>query len=342
MGREFDISIIGAGAFGTTLASVLAANNKQVLMWTRREELAREITDNHTNERYLPGFKLPEGIRTYTDLKRVVRGSDVVLMVVPSKFFKVIAQQVGDVIEGDQILIHATKGIPIAPFKRMSEIIREETPALKIGVFAGPNLAKEIMAGKGAGAVIASKFDEVSTRVQALFRGSRIRLYRGRDIIGVEVAGAFKNVVALAAGALDGMDLGSNMKALLITRGLNEMTRFGTALGAKPLTFLGLAGIGDLMATCTSRLSRNNQVGYRLAKGETLEEIQRSMNHVAEGVTTAKAIYNRALQLGLDLHIIKGVYKVLYEGLSVVEGMHLMMSSEPGREINFEVGECGS
>lgn len=339
MTRDFDVVVVGAGAFGTTLASMLSMAGRRVLINMRRQEQADEINKKHTNERYMKGFSLPKNLVADTDLHAAVKKTDVILIVVPSKFFRPVARDLGEVIRGDQVLLHATKGIQVEPFKRMSEVLHEETAALKIGVLSGPNLSRELMAGKPAGAVIASRFDEVIKKTQALFEGSRLRTYEARDVIGVEVGGSFKNIIALAAGAVDGMELGDNIKALLLTRGLNEMARFGVALGAHPLTFLGLAGIGDLMATCASRLSRNNQVGFRMAKGENLEEIQTSMNHVAEGITTAKAVLAHASLLGLDLHVVQGVNKVLYEGLSTREAMEWMMSGRPGREIEINVKE---
>ena len=339
MTRHFDVVVIGAGAFGTTLASILSLAGRRVLINMRHQEQADEINKRHTNERYTKGFKLPKGLIADTDMQTAVKKTDIVLMVVPSKFFRPVAHTLGEVIRGDQILLHATKGIQIEPFKRMSEILHEETAALKIGVLSGPNLSGEILAGKPAGAVIASRFDEVIKKTQAMFEGSQMRIYEVRDVTGVEVGGAFKNIIALAAGAVDGMELGDNIKSLLLTRGLNEMARFGIALGAQPLTFLGLAGIGDLMATCASRLSRNNQVGFRMARGESIEDIQSSMKHVAEGVTTARAVLARARQLGLDLHVVEGVNKALYDGLSVHETMQWMLSGRPGREININLKE---
>jgi len=340
MTKRFDVVVVGAGAFGTTLATILAKAGRHVLINMRHQEQADEINKEHTNERYMKGFRLPKKLVADTDLHAAVKKTDIVLMVVPSKFFRPVARSLGEVIRGDQVLLHATKGIQVKPFKLMSEVLREETAALKIGALSGPNLSREIMAGKPAGAVIASRFNEVIKKTQAIFEDSILRTYEARDVTGVEVGGAFKNIIALAAGAADGMELGDNIKALLLTRGLNEMTRFGVALGAQPLTFLGLAGIGDLMATCASRLSRNNQVGFRLAKGETLEEIRTSMNHVAEGVTTAKAVLEHARRLGLDLHVVEGVNKVLYDGFSTAEAMEWMMSGRPGKEIDIDLKEC--
>jgi glycerol-3-phosphate dehydrogenase (NAD(P)+) len=272
-------------------------------------------------------------LRATTDLAGSIPKTPIVLVAVPSKYFREVAREIGDSLHGDQILVHATKGIEIDTFKRMSEILREETCALKIGVISGPNLAKEIIAGHPAGALVASRYDEVAERIQALFRGSWMRLYAGRDVIGTEIGGSFKNIIALAAGVADGMGLGDNTKALLITRGLSEMARFGVALGADVFTFGGLAGIGDLMATCASPLSRNHQVGERLAGGEKLQDIIESMNQVAEGVTTTKAAYQHLLQLGLDLPIVRAVYGLLYEGWAGQKALKNLMAIPVGREL---------
>ncbi|NOZ00577.1 MAG: NAD(P)-dependent glycerol-3-phosphate dehydrogenase, partial [Deltaproteobacteria bacterium] len=244
---RIDALVVGGGAWGTTLATLMARGGRRVRMWVRDRELAREINLGHTNDRYLSGFELPPDLRAVVDLKRAVRCAPVILMVVPSKHFRAVARTVGEVIEGDQVLVHATKGIEEDSFKRMSQVLSEETCTLKTGVLTGPNLAREIMAGDPAGALVASRFEAVVEAVQPLFAGCNLRVYGGSDVIGAEVGGAFKNIIALAAGAADGMGLGANAKALLLTRGLIEMARFGAALGARVHTFVGLAGIGDLI-----------------------------------------------------------------------------------------------
>ncbi len=330
---DVDVLVVGGGAFGTSLASLLVGLGRRAKLWVRRAEQAEEINTTHRNSRYLPGFDLPEKLEAVCDLGKAVAGAPLILIVVPSKSFREVAREVGDHIEGDQILVHATKGIEIETFKRMSEVLREETCALKIGVLSGPNLSKEIMAGHPAGALLASRYREVVDRTQAQFAGGRLRLYGGEDVIGTEVGGAFTNIIALAAGMADGLDFGDNTKALLVTRGLSEMARFGVAAGADVLTFGGLAGIGDLMATCASELSRNRQVGLRLARGEDLEEIIASTHQVAEGVTTTRAVHSQALTLGLDLPIVRAVHGRLYEGWSTREVIENLMSIPVGEEM---------
>lgn len=330
MKRDHDIAVIGGGAFGTTLASLLAEAGRTVVLWAHEEEVVHSINRHHVNDLFLPGFRLPRGLRATTDLAGSVPRASVVLVVVPSEYFRGVVRMVGQVLGDDQVLVHATKGIEIETFRRMSEVLREETPARKIGVLSGPNLSGEIMAGRPAGAVIASTDDEVIATVQGLFRDTRLRTYAGHDVIGVEVGGSFKNIVALAAGAVDALQMGENAKALLLTRGLGEMTRFGVALGADALTFYGLAGIGDLIATCASRLSRNHRFGERLAAGETPAQVLADMRQVVEGVPTTAAVYRQAVLLGLDLHIVRAVHAVLYEGWTVLDAL-AWIRSNPAR-----------
>jgi len=305
----------------------------RVAIWMRSKDKVEEINTQHTNSRYLPDVKLPDKLRATTDLQGAIKGTPVILMVVPSKGFREIARAAGDAIEGDQIVVHATKGIEIDTFKRMSEILREETCALKIGVISGPNLAREIMMGHPAGALVASRYNEVDVRIQALFNNCRLRIYSGRDVIGTEIGGSFKNIIAIATGAADGMGFLDNVKSLLVTRGLSEMARFGVALGADVFTFGGLAGIGDLMATCASNLSRNHQVGERLGKGEKLTAIIESMTQVAEGVPTTKAVHQQALAMGMELPIVRAVHGLLYEDWTPDQAQEALMAVPVGQEL---------
>ncbi len=323
--NDLDALVIGGGSFGTTLASLMTNLGRRVRLWVRRAEQADEINREHKNSRYLPGFELPADLEATTDLTGSIKAAQVVMVVVPSRQFREVARKIGDHVRGDQVIIHATKGLEVSTFKRMSEILREETCTLKIGVLSGPNLAVEIMAGDPAGATLASRYNEVIEKGQALFQGERIRVYGGSDVIGTEIGGAFKNIVALAAGAAEGMGYGENTKSLLMTRGLSEMVRFGVTVGADVLTFGGLAGIGDLIATCASPLSRNHRVGIALAEGRELDDILEEMGQVAEGVPTTKAVHFQAESLGLDLPIVRAVYRVLYEGKSTGEALAELM-----------------
>ncbi len=264
------VTVIGAGSWGSTLAHVLGENGNDVLMWARSEERCTEIGERHRNERYLPGFALSPNISATTDLERACAHSHWILLVVPSHGLRHCAREMGAFLTGEHSVVHATKGIEQDSFRRMSEVLREETCVRKIGVLSGPNLAGEIMRGQPAGTLVASRYREVLERSQAVLHSRSFRVYAGDDVVGAEVGGAFKNIVAVAAGVVDELGMGDNTRALLLTRGLNEMARVGAAMGANVLTFGGLAGIGDLMATCASPLSRNHQVGERLARGQSL------------------------------------------------------------------------
>jgi glycerol-3-phosphate dehydrogenase (NAD(P)+) len=329
-----DICIVGGGSFGTALASIAAGRGRSVRMWVRRAEQADEINRARTNGPYLPDRQLPEGIWATSDMKEAITGAPVVLMVVPSKAFREVARSAGEHLRGDQLLVHATKGIEVATFSRMSQILREETCALKLGVLSGPNLALELIAGHPAGSVIASRYDEVVQSVQAVFRGGHLRVYGGRDVVGVEIGGAFKNIIAMAAGVADGFGFGDNARSLLITRGLSEMALLGTSLGADVFTFGGLAGVGDLVATCNSKLSRNHQVGERLAKGGNLETVLRELKFVAEGVPTTDAVHRRATSAGLHLPIVEAVHGVLFEGRTAPSALEQLMALPVGDELS--------
>lgn len=331
--NDLDVLVLGGGSFGTTLASLMTNLGRRVRLWVRRAEQADEINREHRNSRYLPDFELPVGLEATTDLTGSVRAAPVLLVAIPSRQFREVARMAGNHIQGDQVIIHATKGLEVGTFRRMSEILREETCSLKIGVLSGPNLAVEIMAGDPAGATLASRYHEVIEKGQALFLGERIRVYGGHDVIGTEIGGAFKNIVALAAGAAEGMGYGDNTKSLLMTRGLSEMVQFGVALGADVLTFGGLAGIGDLMATCASPLSRNHRVGVALAEGRELDDILEEMGQVAEGVPTTRAVHLQTESLGLDLPIVRAVYRVLYEGRPTGEALAELMRLPVGDEL---------
>ena len=332
--KELEVLVVGGGTFGTAVAAILAEMEKLVKIWVRREEQAEEINEKHTNSRYFPNHILPSNLKATTDLAGSVEGTPVILMAIPSRSFRLVAREVGDHVEGDQVVCHTTKGFEIETFKRMSTILREETCTLKTGVFSGPNLAVELMDGFPAGATVASCYNEVVTVVQDLFRGGRVRVYGGRDVVGTEMASAFKNIIALASGLSDGMGFGDNTKALLLTRGLSEMARLGVSMGADVFTFGGLTGIGDLMATCASPLSRNHQVGERLAKGEKLDEILGSMTQVAEGVPTTEAVYRHTVSIGLDLPIVRAMHGILYEAWKVEDALSQLMAIPVGDELS--------
>lgn len=332
--EKVDIAVVGGGSFGTALAVILGELGRNVRLWVRRPDQAEEINHEHTNHRFLPERKLPERIRATCDMQEAIVGAPTVLVAIPSKAFREVARNVGEHLQGDQFLVHATKGIEVDTFKRMSQILREETCALKVGVLSGPNLAGELMAGHPAGSVIASRYEEVVRSVQRLFTGGHLRVYGGRDVVGVEIGGSFKNIIAIAAGVADELGFGDNTRSLLITRGLSEMAELGVSLGADVFTFGGLAGVGDLMATCASKLSRNHQVGEQLARGKSPGEILEGLRFVAEGVPTTKAVHERAVRRGLSLPITTAVHGVLYENLTAADALQQLMGLPVGDELS--------
>jgi glycerol-3-phosphate dehydrogenase (NAD(P)+) len=276
---------------------------------------------------------LPDTLTATSDLERVCRSTGLLILVVPSHGMRKVATQLGDYLSGEHVLVHASKGIERDSHKRMSEVLREETCVRRIGVLSGPNLARELALRQPAGTLIASRYVEVFQRCQRVLNNGYFRAYAGQDVIGAEVGGAFKNVVALAAGVASGLGLGDNSKALLITRGLAEMARLGVAMGAEVATFAGMAGIGDLIATCSSTLSRNHQVGVRLAQGESLEHIQSHMQMVAEGVRTTRAVQEFATQHRLELPIVRAVHRLLYEGCDLQTALDDLMATPTGMEL---------
>ncbi|MBI5507432.1 MAG: NAD(P)-dependent glycerol-3-phosphate dehydrogenase [Deltaproteobacteria bacterium] len=330
---RIDALVLGGGSFGTALANLLAGLGRHVVLWVRRPEQADEINTRHQNRRYVPDVSLAPNLVATAELAPALAAAPLVLMSVPSRSFREVAHAVGETIRGDQILVHTTKGIEIGSGRRMSEILREETCALKLGVLSGPNLAGEIFAGHPAGALVASRYDEVVRATQGLFAGGWLRVYGGRDVIGTEIGGSFKNIIAIASGVADGLSLGDNTKALLMTRGLSEMAQLGVSAGADVFTFGGLAGIGDLIATCASPLSRNHQVGLRLGKGEAIQAILNSMVHVAEGVPTARAVHEHAKTRGLDLPIVAAVFAMVHEGLTAKAAVATLMARPVGEEL---------
>jgi glycerol-3-phosphate dehydrogenase (NAD(P)+) len=327
------VGVIGSGSWGTTLAKVAAENGRKVLLWARRAELCDEINRTRRNQSYLPDFELPPSLEATPDLERVCKSAKLIVVVVPSHGMREIAYALGDHLDGEHVVVHASKGIERESYKRMSEVLREETCVRRIGVLSGPNLARELAMGQPTGTLIASRYAEVFARCQQVFGNAYFRVYASQDVIGAEVGGAFKNVVALAAGVASGLGLGDNSKALLITRGLAEMAKLGIAMGGELVTFAGMAGIGDLIATCSSTLSRNHQVGARLARGETIEHIQAHMQMVAEGVKTTRAVQDFALRHGLELPIVRAVHRLLYERCDIATALTDLMATPTGMEL---------
>lgn len=327
------IAVLGAGNWGTTLAEVLAENGNVVHLWTRSPEQRDEINARRTNERAAPGLRLPATVTATSNLAEAVRGAEIVLLVIPSQAFREVSRALGDVLVPEQLVLHATKGLERESNARMTEILLEETCAKQIGVLSGPNLAPEIAHHKPAGTVVASRFPHVVELAKKALSCPRLMVFGGDDVMGVELAGALKNVVAIAAGIATAMDVGENAKSLVVTRGLAEITRLAVTMGASPLTFAGLAGIGDLMVTCASPISRNHRVGAALARGEKLPDILASLGMVAEGVYAAVAARALSRAHHVESPLLDHVYRVLYEGLGCDQALEELMTLPAGRDV---------
>jgi glycerol-3-phosphate dehydrogenase (NAD(P)+) len=312
------VAVIGAGSWGTAFATITAEKGVDTALWARRPELADEINARHTNAAYLPDFELPPSLQATADVQKAVEGAGVVVMAVPSHAFREVFRDVASFL-GDRVpLVSLTKGVEQESLKRMTEVMEEESgaDAGRLAVVSGPNLAKEVMARMPSASVVACADEEVASTLQGLFMAPFFRVYTNPDVVGCELSGAMKNVIAISAGIADGMGFGDNSRASLITRGLAEVARLGVKLGGNPLTFAGLAGMGDLVATCISRLSRNRRVGEELGRGRRLDDILGESRMVPEGVKTSRAVLALGQREATELPITEHVVKVLYEGVS--------------------------
>ncbi|MCY3814322.1 MAG: NAD(P)H-dependent glycerol-3-phosphate dehydrogenase [Gammaproteobacteria bacterium] len=328
-------AIVGAGNFGTAVANIVAGNGVPTQLWMRDLEQLAEIRAHGENRRYLPGHPLERLIVPTSDLVRAVCSSDVVFVTVPSASFREVAGELRTVLTAGACVISATKGIEADGFKLMSQILEELLPKARIGVISGPNLAEEMADGRFSGTVVASRDDELRSTVQEILKSPTFRVYSSTDVYGVELGGALKNIYAIVAGLATTLDIGQNALAMLITRSLAEMGRFAVALGANPFTFLGLAGVGDLFATCTSPLSRNFQLGARLARGSTLAEAMESLGKLAEGVNTVRVVHAKSSELGVYMPLADGLYRMLFEGADLATIVHQLMTSTQRMDVEF-------
>lgn len=331
------VAVIGAGSWGTVLAKLAAANCGEVRIWVRDEEQARVMNSTRLNPKHVSEMVLPGNVRIYTDIARIFEGGvQAVVWALPSKACREQAKHFAPLFRGDELVFHATKGIEEGTMKRVSTILMEELPISRIGVISGPNLAEEIAKDEPAATVIASHFGEVVEAGVAIFTNPRFRVYAAEDVAGIEWAGALKNIYAIAAGALDALAFGWNTRSLLITRGLAEMVRFGIAIGAKESTFLGLAGVGDLFATCSSPMSRNYRVGHMLAQGESLEAVLQSLGSVAEGVRTTQIISAFANERKIEMPITQGVAELIRGERPARDVLRALMQRPPGQDISSQ------
>jgi glycerol-3-phosphate dehydrogenase (NAD(P)+) len=322
---------MGAGSWGTTVAH-LAAHNAPTTLWARRDELAKEIDADHVNSAYLAGLKLHPNLRATSDLEEAVRQADVLVMGVPSHGFREALVEVATYLRPWVPVVSLTKGLEQGTKLRMSQVVHEVLPGHPVAVLTGPNLAKEILAGQAAAAVVAMADEFISTELQSVFATDLFRVYLNRDCVGSELGGVLKNVIAIAAGMADGVGAGDNTRAAVMTRGLAEMTRLGVAMGGDPMTFSGLAGMGDLLATCMSQQSRNRYVGEQLGKGLKIDEIIAEMNQVAEGVKSCRTVLELAEEHGVDMPIATEVVGVVHGGRSALDAYRGLISRKPTHE----------
>jgi len=328
-------TIVGTTTWGTTIAIMLAKNGVPVTLLARNEDEVFTLVSDGENKRFLPGIKFPDELLISHRTQDVVSDAEVVIMAVPSYALRHNAALVSSFLTVDSVIVSATKGLEIGSNKRMSEVLAEELVCCDVSqicTLSGPNLAKEIVMGSPASAVVAGYDLDNVNKIQEVFNSSLFRVYGSNDIVGVELAGALKNVIALGAGFCDGLGIGDNAKGALITRGLAELSRLGVAMGAQQITFAGLAGIGDIIATCSSPLSRNHYVGQQLASGASLNEITQSMDNVAEGINSTMAAKEIALDLGVDMPIVDVTYRVLFEGLQPEIAVSELMGRPVGSE----------
>jgi glycerol-3-phosphate dehydrogenase (NAD(P)+) len=322
------LAIIGGGSWGTALAIVLAPRFSDVRLWVYERDLAARMSATRENDLYLPGFSLPSNVSVGSDFAKALGGAGIVLGVMPSQRARAVYSQMLPFLSESMLLVSATKGLETGSLLRMSEVIVEVvgkrfTP--KVAVLSGPTFAKEVARGEPTALVVASTLSEPAATIQSAFSGATFRLYTNHDPIGVEIGGAVKNVVAIGAGVCHGLGLGNNSLAALITRGLAEMTRLASGTGAEPRTLSGLAGLGDLLLTCTGTLSRNRTVGVELAAGKTLEDIVGSMKMVAEGIETTKATVDLARRHRIEMPIAEQMHAMLYEGRNPREAIRRLM-----------------
>ncbi len=335
MGAALAVGVVGTTSWGTTLALITARQGHNVTLWARTPEEAKQLQHDRENKRLLPGFPFPTTLRVTASEDDAFGHAQLVILAVPSKSVRANVRRVRDALPHDALVVSATKGLEVSTGLRISQVLKEELPKpllSRVCVLSGPNLSTEVARGLPASTVVASVDTQVALAAQEALMTPLFRVYTSADVIGVELAGALKNIIALGAGIGDGLGYGNNSKAAFITRGLTEITRLGVSAGASPLTFAGLAGMGDLIATAASPLSRNRFVGEQLAKGRPLQEILASMQNVAEGVDTTAAAVKMAQELGVEMPITQAAYRILFEGLDPRQAVVELMGRAPQPE----------
>ncbi len=336
---ELQIAVVGAGSWGTAIADLLASKGYRISLWVYEKEVKDQIKESRENKLFLPGHKLSANIKPSNDIAAVVTAKNVIVIVVPSHLMRTMTEKMSGFLSHGTVIVSASKGIEQKSHLTMSGVIKEnlsEVTEDQLAVLSGPSFAKEVVQKIPTSVTVACKSEDQATLVQHVFATPYFRVYTSDDIVGVELGGAVKNVIAIAAGMLDGLGLGLNTRAALMTRGMTEVRRLGLHLGANPRTFTGLAGFGDLVLTCTGNLSRNYTVGIKLGRGKKLQEILDEMHMVAEGVKTAKSVYNFSRKLKVEMPICHEIYRILYEDLSPQEAVHRLMTRALTQELDDE------
>lgn len=344
MNHTYRIAVLGGGSFGTTLCNLVADNGHHAMLWLRNTERADEINREHKNSYYLPGYVLNDKVHATTCIEQAIVDADMIFVAVPSGSCREVSVELAKYISKDTMVISTTKGIEHQndieklDFKLMSQVLREALPENPLGVLSGPNLAKEIAAKHLTGTVVASSNTSLIENVQSALHCSYFRVYGSRDLYGVELSGALKNIYAIISGLGAAMNLGDNTRAMLMTRSLAEMSRFAVSMGANPMTFLGLAGVGDLIVTCSSSLSRNYQVGFAIGSGKTLQQATEELGQVAEGVNTLKLVKSKADDNNVYMPLASGLYEILFNKMSVAETISQLMLGEQSEDVEFLTG----
>lgn len=327
------ISIIGDGGWGTTLAIHLAKKKYDVVLWGAFADYVSQTAQSRENKKFLPGYRIPASVELTADINRAIAFGDLIVLACPSEYLTGVLKKIKTTSYKGKIFLSVIKGIHPVTFQRMSEIIKKELGSVQLAVLSGPTIAGEVAAGLATTAVVACLQNHLALEIQKIFHTSSFRIYTNNDVIGTEIGGSVKNVIAMACGICDGFGLGTNAKAALLTRGLTEITRLGVALGGKKETFYGLTGLGDLVTTCVSPKSRNRIVGEALGKGKKIKDILGPMAMVAEGVITSKAVYRLSRKLRISMPIVEQVYKIIYEGKDPHKTMSDLMTRQPKAEI---------
>lgn len=329
------IAVLGGGSFGTAIANIVTEKGHKAWLWMRSQEVVAEIRRTRTNARYLPGCELNEGVQATTDVAEALENAEIVFVAIPSKSFREVVRSCKPNLKPEQVLVSTTKGIEAEGFRLMSQILQEECSSSRIGVLSGPNLAKEIALRQPTATVIASTSPDVRREVQDKLACEYFRVYASTDMFGVELGGALKNIYAMASGLVHAMGMGENTKAFLLTRSLAEMSRFAVHMGANPMTFLGLSGVGDLVVTCMSPLSRNFRVGYALGQGQKLEEAVDELGEVAEGVNTLRLVRDKAAQMDVYMPLVDAMYAVMFEHRPVPDMLKDLMLRLQSSDVEF-------